>query len=85
MKDILITSRQFRREGRLLLACLLVAFLLNIYSILAYDTSWVELVTTLHYTIALTLVLYVVLGLVRLIARGIRRLTARKQPELADG
>ena len=85
MKDLVISARQLRREGRLLLACLVVALVVNVVSILVYDTAWVELITTLHYTVALGLALYLVVGLVRLVATGLRRLASRNRPQPVDG
>ena len=81
MKDFVLTAVQIRRELRLFIFCLAAALVLNAVAIVIYDTSWVELATTLHYTVALGLALYVVLGLVRLVGGGIRRLTSRKRPE----
>ena len=80
MKDFVVTAVQLRRELRFFVFCLAAALVLNAVSIVIYDTSWVELGTTLHYTVALGLVLYVLLGLIRLIGGGVRRFT-RKRPE----
>lgn len=79
MKDIVITNAAIRRELWWLLAAFIVANLMNVYAIAAYDTEWKELVSTLGYVVALSVVLYVFTALLRLVARGVRRLMSRKE------
>lgn len=45
MKDILFSVKQQKTELKLFAACLLLAYLLNILSIVAYGTEWSELWT----------------------------------------
>lgn len=79
MKDIVITGAVIRRELWWLLAAFIVANLMNVYAIAAYDTEWKELVSTLGYVFALSVVLYVFTALLRLAVRGFRRLMSRKE------
>ncbi len=78
MKDILISSRRIAREIQIFLACFVLALALNAYAIHTYNTQWKELLTTLHITIALAIVMYVLLGILRLIFGSVSRLFKRK-------
>ena len=79
MKDIVITGAVIRRELWWLLAAFILANLMNVYAIAVYETEWKELISTLGYVIALSIVLYVFMALLRLAVRGIRRAVSRKQ------
>ena len=78
MKDVIISGRRIAREFLILFSCIVIALVVNIYSILKYKTEWKELVTTLHITIAVGVVIYILLGLLRLIVGGAARLFRRK-------
>jgi hypothetical protein len=71
MQDIVIKGKTIRRELFVLLVCIIIAFGLNIYSIIAYHTEWKELFTTFHLVLLLGLVIYLLLGLVRLLIKGL--------------
>lgn len=75
MKDITIriSRRRQRHEIITLAVCFAVAFLTNVYAIVAYDAPWTELLTSLFFVITFTVVLYVVWGCVRLSACALRR------------
>jgi len=81
MKDIIIPGRRIARELLILVGCIAIALVVNIYAILKYKTEWKELATTLHITIALGVVIYIVLGFLRLVLAGAARLFRRKQDE----
>lgn len=81
MKDIVIPGRRITRELMILIGCIAIALVVNIYAILKYKTEWKEVVTTLHITIALGVVIYVVLGILRLVVSGTARLFRRKTME----
>ena len=84
MKDLIIPGRRIAREMLTFLGCLIVAFMVNAYAIHKYKTDWKELVTTLHITIALGVIIYVVLGILRLAVGGVARLFRRKAEAQRD-
>ncbi len=71
MKDTIITAKQKRRELLFLLISFIIAFVLNIYSIIYYNSQWKELFTTLHITILFSIVIYFLLVIIRLIIIGV--------------
>ena len=71
MKNTIITTKQKKRELLFLLISFIIAFVLNIYSIIYYDSQWKELFTTLHITILFSIVIYFLLVIIRLIIMGI--------------
>jgi len=71
MKDTIITTKQKKRELLFLLISFIIAFVLNTYSIIYYDSQWKELFTTLHITILFSIVIYFLLVIIRLIIMGI--------------
>lgn len=78
MKDVIIPSRRIARELLIFIGCIVIALVVNIYAILKYKTEWKELVTTLHITIAVGLVIYILLGILRLLIGSAVRLFRRK-------
>ena len=78
MKDILISGGRMARELRIFFGCFVFALGLNVYSIIKYKTEWTELLTTLHITLALAIVIYLLLGILRLAVCGVARLFRRK-------
>ncbi|MFC2098193.1 hypothetical protein ACFLSP_00475 [Bacteroidota bacterium] len=81
MKDITIPGKRIRTELRWLLISLAFAFVLNIYSIIKYKTSLVELITSLHIIILMSLIIYVLLIFVRGLAGLLIRFTAGKRKD----
>lgn len=71
MKDTVITAQTKKRELRIFLGCLVLAFLINAYSILSYDTSWSEMYTMIGMVVAISVFLYVVQGVIRLLFHGV--------------
>ena len=69
MKPITIHPR---REFIIWLIAFLCSNLLNVYGIIHYKTSWIELVTQLGYVFVLSLLLYFLVALIRLIVGIIR-------------
>jgi len=67
MKDRIITAKHQKKELRILLYCFIVAFLLNIISVIIYKTPLVEIFTQIGYILAVSLVLYLFIFLIRLI------------------
>ena len=70
MKAIVLTPEFIKREVIFLLLSFVVANLMNIYAIISYETSWMELISSLPILIILSFVLYVFI----LIPRGIIQL-----------
>lgn len=79
MKDIVITAKTIKRELIILAVCLVSAVILNIYSIIRYETAWRELYSQLHVVLAVAVVIYVLVLLFRLIFSSIFRLFSKKQ------
>ena len=77
MNDILITSKQLKRELYTLLACFLIAFACNIGAIIYYQSPATELYSSLHYVVLFSLFLYVIWAILRLVAGLIGRLLRR--------
>lgn len=74
MKDTVITAQTKKRELRIFLGCLVLAFLLNAYSIISYDTSWSEMYSMIGMVVAISIFLYVLQGVIRLLVRGFMKL-----------
>lgn len=74
MRDILLTVKRQRTELFVFAACFLIAFLLNVISIITFDTEWKELYTQLLWVVCLALLLYGVVTIVRLFYWGIKRI-----------
>jgi hypothetical protein len=77
MKDTIITSSRKKKELILFGACVLIALILNIVSIIKYNANWSELFTSLFYVAAFSIVLYIVAGIIRLVYFGIRKMVTR--------
>jgi hypothetical protein len=65
MKEIIISPERLRKELYFLLASFGIALLLNVYSIIKYQTNWVEIITQIGYVFLLSLLFYLILLLVR--------------------
>lgn len=68
MKDLIITSRRLKKEIYILSTCFIIAFLINIFSIIAFKTPWYEIFTQIGYVIVITFVLYLIMACLRLFA-----------------
>lgn len=80
MKDIkiTITTKRQRTEIRLLGVCLALAFLLNIISIIVFNTEWKELYTQLLWVISLGIGIYFLVLFLRLVYGLIRFIFSKK-------
>lgn len=78
MKDsnIFISVKRKKTELISFLICFVVANLVNLYAIIAYDTSFKELYTQLGYIILFTIALYVVWSLLRIAFHFIKKMVA---------
>jgi hypothetical protein len=81
MKDIVISSKRIRIELITLAICFVVANLLNLYAIIAYQTSFVELLTQLGYVFIFSVVLYIAWSFLRAIFYLIKKLVKSKNNE----
>lgn len=71
MKDIILTVKQQKMELRWFCACIVVAFILNLASIIIYHTAWNELWTQLIWVVVIGTGFYALSVVVRLIIGGI--------------
>lgn len=74
MKDIHISVKRQKLEIKIFCACILLACLMNIISILCYQTEWSELWTQSLWMLVIACVLYGLSVLLRLLYYGVRRL-----------
>ena len=58
MNDIMIKGRRIKIELYKLLICFVIANIMNIFSIIKYNTKWTELFSQLHWVVILTALLY---------------------------
>lgn len=77
MKDLIITSKQLKKELYILSACFAAAFLTNIVSIIMFKTPWYEMFTQIGYVVVITLFLYLLLAIIRTIVSLIRRMVLK--------
>jgi len=67
MQDIRIKAEKVKKEFYLYLICLAIGCVVNIVSIVIYQTKWLELITQFGYVILISIVLYLLLVLFRLL------------------
>lgn len=79
MKDIIIKGAIIRRELLFLLLSIIIAFGMNIYAIITFETSWAELLTQLPFIILITLVIYLIILFARISFLGIYKLLKIKK------
>lgn len=79
MEDVTIKGKRIKKEFIILLISVLLAFGINIYSIITYQTRWVELWTYLPTVILLGIMIYFLLAAVRFLVYIIRKVFMKKQ------
>ncbi len=79
MKDIIISSQRIKKELLIMSVCFVIAFLINVGSIIAFKTPWYETFTQIGYVVIITFVLYLLILFVRFIILAIRRLLLKKE------
>ena len=77
MKDTIISAATKRRELYIWLACLVVANLVNLASIIHFKTPWYELFTQVGYVVMTSLLFYGLLLVVRVAWRGFSHLMGK--------
>jgi len=65
MNDLIIRAKTLKREGVILIILFVVSFLVNLYAVIAFDGSYLELFTQIGWVLVITLVLYLVIALIR--------------------
>ena len=78
MKDTVITAATKRRELYIWLACFVVANIVNVVTIIKFQTSWLEIFTQIGYVVITSLVLYVLVLIVRLAWRIFSHLLGKR-------
>lgn len=78
MKDITVSAKRQRAEIVVFCSCIVLAYLLNIISIITYGTDWSELWTQSLWMLIITCGLYVLMVVLRLLYVGIRSLFSKK-------
>ncbi len=66
MRQITLSLPDLKKEALIAGGCLLLAFALNVYAIIAFKTPWSELITALFWVLAIAAVLYLTLAGLRL-------------------
>jgi len=74
MSDIIIKEKTIKRELVFFLLSLIIAFGMNVYAIIVFDTAWTELVSKLHIVLSLSIIIYLLTLIIRAIILGIIRL-----------
>ena len=78
MRDILLSVKRQKTEIKIVCTCIVLAYLMNIISIIAFHTEWSELWTQTLWMVIITCGLYGLSIVLRLLYYGIRQLTAKK-------
>ena len=73
MKDSVITAKRKKTELLTALVCFGIAFLINVGSIIYYETPFVEVFTQLGFVLVIALGLYLIWTAIRLIIWLFRR------------
>ena len=71
MRDLILTAKRQKIEIKIWSVCLFFAFLMNIISIIIYETSWSELWTQALWILVLSCIFYGLTVLCRLLYKGI--------------
>jgi hypothetical protein len=79
MKNIIITPRQIKRVIAVAISSLVIAFALNVYAIIKYQTHWNELYTQIGYVLLLAVFIYFIIIILRACGNLLFRLV-KSQP-----
>ena len=82
MKDTVLTARRKKIEIITLLVCFVLANLVNLYAIITYHRSMMEMITSIFYIIIFAFVLYAAWALLRLLFYGVTALFTKKRNRL---
>ena len=78
MKDTILTARRNKTEIYTWLVCLAIAIGINVYAIITYNASFMELITSFFYVLVFSVVLYFTWCILRIGLYLITRLFKRK-------
>ncbi len=79
MKDITVSGKRIKTELYTLLSCFVIANLLNVYAIFAYNTHFSELFTVLGYISIFTVALYLCWTLLRVLFVILKKILKSKK------
>lgn len=79
MKDTILTAHRKKVELITLLACFILANLVNAYAIIAYDTSAIEMFTSFFYVTAAAVLLYLLWSILRILFYGIKAILIKRK------
>lgn len=82
MKDTVLTARRKKIEIITLLVCFVLANLVNLYAIITYHRSMMEMITSIFYIIIFAFVLYAAWALLCLLFYGVKALFTKKRNRL---
>ena len=82
MKDTVLTARRKKIEIITLLVCFVLANLVNLYAIITYHRSMMEMITSIFYIIIFAFVFYDAWALLRLLFYGVKALFTKKRNRL---
>lgn len=77
MKDIVITQKDLIRELYIILGCFVLACLVNVGAIIAYDRPWSELWSQIGFVLFIAAGVYGLLAVVRILVFLICKLIKR--------
>ena len=78
MKDIVITQKDLIRELYIILGCFVLACLVNVGAIIAYDRPWSELWSQIGFVLFIAAGVYGLLAVVRVIVAVLFRLFRKR-------
>ena len=81
MNNINVTPQQQKREWKIFLACFIIAFLLNVYAVIAYESPAWELITSIFYVLVFAIVLYGVFALLRILFYLIKTIFQKRKTQ----
>ena len=76
MKDTILTARRKKTEIYTFLICFIIA---NVYAIIAYKASFMELFTSFFYVLAFSVALYIAWSVIRLGFYALKKLLKPKK------
>lgn len=79
MKDIIITSQKLKRERNIYLLSFILAFIVNVITIIVYSRPWIEVISQIGYVIVISIFIYFILWIPRGILSVLIRLFRRKK------
>lgn len=79
MKDIIITSQKLKRERKIYLLSFILAFIINVITIIVYSRPWIEVISQIGYVIVISIFIYFILWIPRGILNILIRLFRRKK------